>query len=78
MAPLEHPLFQSAVRAIRYGVSTIAATQYIGNSFNPLCVQLDMVIGKPVMIKEKTIGFNPLCVQLDMVARCLQSRAQGL
>ena len=43
-------LFQSAMRAIRYGVveSTHRAATLVG-CFNPLCVQLDMVNGAVII-----------------------------
>ena len=39
-------LFQSAVRAIRYGDMCACYNAYECDCFNPLCVQLDMVRGK--------------------------------
>ena len=59
--------FQSAMRAIRYGALYTNHRTYTTISFNPLCVQLDMVCRRGITLTPSVGGFNPLCVQLDMV-----------
>ena len=59
------------MRAIRYGGVLREIIFVIIICFNPLCVQLDMVL-IPASVGASGSGFNPLCVQLDMVYKCSQ------
>ena len=55
------------MRAIRYGGYEMTSGRLHNLSFNPLCVQLDMVVVRTEDGWANSGGFNPLCVQLDMV-----------